>query len=182
MKQKEEKGIIRSRMRKSREEWKVVSVYGKEDWKNMELNLDKILGEERSEMIIIGGDFNLRIGELGGIDIEGSMLKRKSKDKTIGNGGRKFVEWIQEKGWYILNGRTKGDWEGEYTYVGARGNTIIDYVIVNEKVKDKIVEFKVGDRVDSDHLLLIVEIEEGRKRRGGKETERGKRRGSYRVE
>lgn len=35
-----------------------------------------------------------------------------------------------KKGWYILNGKTEGDWEGEFTYVGARGCSVIDYAIV----------------------------------------------------
>lgn len=34
----------------------------------------------------------------------------------------------------ILNGAMDRDWEGEFTYVGARDNTVIDYVIVNEKM------------------------------------------------
>lgn len=32
---------------------------------------------------------------------------------------------------YILNGAVKED-EGEFTYVGARGSTVIDYAIVND--------------------------------------------------
>lgn len=52
------------------------------------------------------------------------------------------------------NGRTTGDWEGEYTYVGLRGSSVIDYAIVNENVYDKVVEFRIDVRVDSDHLPL----------------------------
>jgi len=44
----------------------------------------------------------------------------------IGNGGRGFVEIITKYGWYILNGRLRGYWEGEYTYVGARGSSVIN--------------------------------------------------------
>lgn len=51
--------------------------------------------------------------------------ERHSKDKVVGNRGGNFIEWIREKGWYILNGRTEGDWE-EFTYVGARGSSVID--------------------------------------------------------
>lgn len=50
-------------------------------------------------------------------------IERHSKNKVVGNGGKNFTEWIREKGWYILNGRTKGDWKGEFTYVGARGRS-----------------------------------------------------------
>lgn len=79
----------------------------------------------------------MRIGELGGSGIEEEERKRHNKDKVIGNSGRNFVNWLVEKGWNILNGRTEGDWEGEYTYVEgestyveARGKTIINYIVV----------------------------------------------------
>jgi len=58
---------------------------------------------------------------------------RHSKD--IGNGGRSFMDWFSEKGWEVLNCCTKGDWEGEFTYVGARGCSTIDYVVVNERIR-----------------------------------------------
>lgn len=96
----------------------------------------------------MGGNFNIRIKELGGEEEAGGMC-RSSKDKIIGNGGRKFMELMQERSFSIMNGKTRGDWEGEYTYVGARGNTVIDYISVNEGIHDKVTEFRVEDRVDS---------------------------------
>jgi len=58
----------------------------------------------------------------------------------------------------------RGHWEGEYTYVGARGCSIIDYIIVNETIGDSIYKFKVGEKVDSDHLSLEVELSTEEKR------------------
>lgn len=52
---------------------------------------------------------------------------------------RKIINWVQEKGWYILYGTSKGDWEGEYTYAGARGSSVIDYALVNEKMYDSSI-------------------------------------------
>lgn len=57
----------------------------------------------------MGEDFNIRTGELGGMEIQGKKNKRKSKDKGIGEDGRMLIEWIQEKGWYILNGTVNKD-------------------------------------------------------------------------
>jgi len=130
--------------------------------KDVEDTLMRVTKKCEGEGIIIGGDFNTRIGELGNIDIMGNECIRKSKDKVIGNGGRKFIDMIHEKGWYILNGSTEGNWEGEFTYVGARGSTVIDYAVVNEYVNDKIVKFEISERVDSDHmpLSLVLEKEE----------------------
>lgn len=49
--------------------------------------------------------------------------------------------------------------------MGARGCTVIDYAFVNERILDRIVEFKVEERVDSDHLSITVEIDTEEKRR-----------------
>jgi len=80
--------------------------------------------EHEREGIIIGGDFNIRIGEIGKDRMEKCDIARKSKDKIIGKRGKKFVEMLEEKDWHVLNSRTAGDWEGKYTYVGARSCSI----------------------------------------------------------
>lgn len=41
--------------------------------------------------------------------------------------------------------KTKSDWEGEYTSV--RGYTVIDYVFINKKMLDKVIKFKIKERV-----------------------------------
>jgi len=51
-----------------------------------------------------------------------------------------------------LNRACEGDWDGNFTYVGARGNTVIDFVIVNENAYNKTIDFKILERVNSDHL------------------------------
>lgn len=76
----------------------------------------------------------------------------------IGNEGKNYIEWIREKRWYILNEKIE-DWEGEYTYVGARGSSVIDYEIVCEEIIEKIRNFRIGEGVDSDHLPLEIEME-----------------------
>ncbi|XP_020285268.1 golgin subfamily A member 6-like protein 6 [Pseudomyrmex gracilis] len=78
----------------------------------------------------------------------------------IGNGGRKIIDSMIENGLNVLNGRINGDWDGEFTYVGAGGSTVIDYVFVNELIVDKVTEFKVEERVDSDHMPVCLKMEE----------------------
>jgi len=144
-----------SKIREEKESWIIITIYNRWDWKDLERTLEKVLGEieNREEcMVILGGDFNIRTRELGSVSEIG--VQRRSKDKTVGNGGRNMIRWIEEKGWNLLNGTVKGDWEGEFTYVGAKGSTIIDYIIVNEKAGNRVIEFRVEDRVDSDHMPL----------------------------
>jgi hypothetical protein len=42
----------------------------------------------------------------------------------------------RENGWEVLNGNKQGDEEGEWTYVGNRGETVIDYGIELERVEE----------------------------------------------
>lgn len=56
---------------------------------------------------------------------------------------------MEERGWEIANGNIKGDEEGELTYIGGRGESVIDYVIVNQKAWNKIEEMRIGERVES---------------------------------
>lgn len=63
------------------------------------------------------------------------------------------------------------DWNGEYTFVGARGNTVIDYATVNEEALDRIVEFNIDSRVDPDHMPLKITWKKEEERRQEVETE-----------
>lgn len=42
---------------------------------------------------------------------------------------RKLCRFLEEQGWSMLNGDYREDEEGEWTYVGERGHSIIDYVM-----------------------------------------------------
>jgi hypothetical protein len=84
---------------------------------------------------------------------------------------------IEENGFEVLNGNKRGDEEGELIYVGSRGETVIDYAIVNEAAWERVKEFKVGERVDSDHLPLEITIEgtnQEEKEKGGTREEEKK--------
>ncbi|XP_068989265.1 uncharacterized protein [Neodiprion pinetum] len=55
-----------------------------------------------------------------------------------------------------MNGNIEGDKEGEFTYVGGAGVTVIDYAIGDIEVRDRVKRIEIGDRVDSDHHPVIV--------------------------
>lgn len=170
-----EEGLVLVEIKERKEKWFIIAVYNRKVWKETEERINKIIEEKDMELekIIIGGDFNIRIGEIEGVGEEVGGRERKSKDKKGSNEKRKLIKWIHKKGWNILNGATKGDWEGEYTYVGTRGNTVIDYVITNEKALERIKEFKVGERIESDHMPLEIEIDIGREEKGRSQEEEG---------
>lgn len=155
-----EEGMLLSEVEgKDGKKFVIISVYNSGEILKLEKEIRRTMEERREEYVIIGGDFNIRIGEEGGVDEAGGDLGRKSKDKIIGNGGRRLMELVGETGGYILNGTAKGDKEGEFTYIGPRGSTVIDYVIVNETCNEFVQEFKVVERIDSDHLPLVLELD-----------------------
>jgi hypothetical protein len=74
---------------------------------------------------------------------------------------------IEENGGTVLKGNKQGHGQGEWTYIGSRGETATDYRIVNEKAWERVEEFRMGERVESDHLETAL-----RMRRGGKKQRR----------
>lgn len=50
---------------------------------------------------------------------------------------------------------------------------MIDYIFVNKKIKEKVIGFRIKERVNSDHMPICLELEVDEERRG---EERGKRR------
>lgn len=55
-----------------------------------------------------------------------------------------------------MNGNIKRDWEAEYIYVKVKGSTVIDYMFVNENMLNGIKEFKIDERINSDHMPLCL--------------------------
>lgn len=178
-----EEGVITGRAGVGEEKWRIVGVYIKEDIEKKLEGLKKWMegNEEEETRIVTGGDFNARTGEMGGrivIDKEENNQKsRNFKDKKVNREGRRLREALEESGWSILNGNVRGDEEGEYMYTGSRGNTVIDYIIRNEEVRERVVRLEVGEEVDSDHQPVICWIKgEGieKRRKTGKRVRRGR--------
>lgn len=59
----------------------------------------------------------------------------------------------------------EGDEDGEYTYVGERGETVIDYVLTNEWSKEDVTKLVVGAESGSDHMPVWVEVTGGQSNR-----------------
>lgn len=119
------------------------------------------------EVMIVGGDYNARIECKESIyrgEDEDEQTNRKSKDKTKNQEEEKLIRWTEERGLYILNGNLKGDEEGEYSQIGGRGISVIDYVIVNNIGFEEVEELEVEERVESDHQPLKLTVKARRER------------------
>lgn len=94
-----EEGLITTEIEEGEKTLRIFSVYNNEEkWESIKEKIDNIMEEKFYENVIIGGDFNMRTSQLGGINIEEGGKERRSKDIISNKGGRLFVEWIQDKG------------------------------------------------------------------------------------
>nr|XP_033199943.1 uncharacterized protein LOC117162175 [Bombus vancouverensis nearcticus] len=118
---------------------------------------ERVDGREE-EVTIIGGDWNARTGEEGGSINEdlGKEKNRRSKDKKMNMKGRTLLKYLEEGDWMIINGRDKE--REEWTYIGERGNSVVDYVIGNQEATEEIIDMKVGKRTESGHMPLEIVI------------------------
>lgn len=106
------------------------------------------------------GDWNARTGTLSGVDISDGG-SRQSMDTMLDKEGEDMIELMEEFGYGVLNGRTKGDWTGQITHVDYRSKSVIDYAACNELLINYISEMKVGDKTQSDHFPIEIELNIG---------------------
>lgn len=135
--------------------WRVITVYSK-DMKKTRSNIEEMVEATKEERLLIGGDFNAKTGKRGSFCDE--VAERESKDKVTNTEGVRLLEMVEKSGWEILNGNMEGDEEGEFTFIGAQGNSMIDYILIDTKIKEEIQNFRIEERVESDHLPMVVEI------------------------
>lgn len=173
--EKEKRDMINMKIEIEEENWRIISVYNRMGKKDYLKSLEEEIERGGWRKIIIGGDFNARTAELGSItwnengNEEEEEEKRRSKDKTLNRQGKDLIEEIEELGLGIMNGNKRGDEEGEMTYVGRNGNSVIDYAICNVEAWDEVRNMKVGNRAESDHRPIEItmgkKIERRNKRR-----------------
>lgn len=87
--------------------------------------------------IIMGGDFNARIGELGEIPTEMHVPLsqfRSSQDKIRNKRGMELTNIMEENEMIPLNGRVEGDLVGNFTYVTRNGKSTIDLIYGNTAI------------------------------------------------
>ena len=77
---------------------------------------------------------------------------------------------LGEIGWFICSGNSRGDEEGDITFAG-RGDTVIDYILAEERIRRLMVKVEVGNQIGSEHFPVVKTLRgEGKKRgRRGKE-------------
>lgn len=117
---------------------------------------------------LIIGDLNIRIGETQQI-YEGicyttfkcGQSVRRSKDKTVDNKGKHFLEFCDDYGITVLNGITEGDEMGNFTYISNVGQSVNDVCAISNDLLKHVDGFFVENYIWSDHLPihLVLQID-----------------------
>ncbi|KAK9302826.1 hypothetical protein QLX08_005315 [Tetragonisca angustula] len=152
------KGAIGTKITMENDKWIVWTIYNREKLAELLKQIEIIQEEERNTKMLLGGDFNARTGEKGGI-YEGKDKKKSSKDKICDREGKDLLEVVENNGWHNLNGNVEGDEKGEYTFIRSTGQSVIDYTIVDTEELDKVREFIVKEGVESDHMPVYCKLE-----------------------
>ena len=126
--------------------------------------------------IILGGDFNSRLGNKDKdyilsdtnefLPIDSSITEtdiftfRNSQDKKTSTNGKHFVDLCMVNNLKILNGRKIGDLTGKYTCHQYNGSSVVDYIIAEPNNFDKINYFQVLPLTTySDHCQIIANLD-----------------------
>lgn len=85
---------------------------------------------------------------------------RKSKDKLINKQETELLEKVQKLGLGILNGNKKADEQGEWTFTGVLGSSVIDCGICNAEAweKNRKVSNWGKNRIRSFAVGITIEI------------------------
>lgn len=109
--------------------------------------------------VVIGGDFNARIGAVNQTTIEITsdtefQHERSSLDITLNKQGKLLIERFELLGLTVLNGRSASDRFGSPTFLSPNGSSTIDFVWPNYIGLHTLIDFAVLNLGQSDHLPI----------------------------
>ncbi|CAC5396077.1 unnamed protein product [Mytilus coruscus] len=133
-----------------------------------------ICEESESDVIVICGDFDSRIGTQNDFSDFDSIQSRTAFDKTVNQHGKSFLEFFNESKTCVLNGRYDSN-KDNFTCIAGRGKSVVDYMCVPHDVLELCSSFQVittrsvieqnnlfqflGDKSKiPDHSILLAEF------------------------
>lgn len=138
-----------------------------EKWEAVFMEMQNFLVDFNKENIVLIGDFNARISnkqvleDTMGEYFMGLEIIRKSRDEKSDGRGVKFLDFCSENGFTVLNGRTKSDRGGEFTFVSQNGCSVIDLCCVSGNWLKYITDFEVISKPYTKHMPISVTLNIG---------------------
>ncbi|UYV84141.1 hypothetical protein LAZ67_X001306 [Cordylochernes scorpioides] len=116
--------------------------------------------------VLIAGDINIRIGNAGGfhnpLKLNSPLNKyRNSKDLIFSKLSEKLISFTDSNSITIVNGRTKGDMHGSFTFISERGSSVLDYFMYTHGLTQIISDMWIEELSYSDHLPIVLQINTG---------------------
>ena len=84
------------------------------------------------------------------------LSPRRSQDRTVNNFGKLLMNLCKVHHALVLNGCTRSDRTGQYTYLSPTGDSVIDYCLVITQYLPYDVDLRVDARVESHHMPLVL--------------------------
>jgi hypothetical protein len=119
--------------------------------------------------VLLCGDFNARMGNLDDyvehdsnfLNISDQIDRRNSRDTPVNAYGRCLSEPCCGNGLIALNGRSKGDFVGQFTCHTYNGASVVDYAIVSHNLFPFISHFSVSALTEFSHhcfLFFVMKV------------------------
>ena len=115
---------------------------------NLQILLNEIRKQHYGIPIVISGDFNAHVANLGNIEkflVANTTLlpSRCSLDESFDSHGEYLLDFLKLNGMFMLNGRSPSDTHGSHTYFGS-GYSTIDFICIELVNIDAVVDSEVN--------------------------------------
>lgn len=153
--------IITVRLKVDRGHLTIIGVYAPEEGKKQETEQfyeqlqETIEKVNKNDYMVICGDFNARIGNTPIPKIMGP-----NGEKCLNKNGQQLIQFASMNNFKITNTFFRKLDINKYTW-SARGlRSIIDYVIINDKLRSQVIDVHVyrGCDINSDHYLVMAKL------------------------
>ena len=122
-----------------------------------------------------GGDFNSKIGTkadfiveyrkdldfLPGYELDTFTTHRNNEDVSLNSFGEQLIQLCIASKLRVLNGRTRGDLQGHFTYLGYQGYSTVDLVLASENIfQTNLIQYLSVQTFTtfSDHRPILLKI------------------------
>ena len=136
----------------------VIGVYAPEEgrieetltlYDELQTQIDKV---DKSNYLIVAGDFNARVGNK-----EVNKIVGINGEPILNNNGKHLIDFATFNELKIMNTFFRHKSIHKYTWAARGYRSIIDYVLTNKKISNLVQDTRVyrSYDVNSDHFLLI---------------------------